>query len=133
MQPLNMTQTYLQLSANGQFDKLYKADTFWQALTAGQFPELEQGLLCSAISFDCSWAMWERHPAGAELVLLLAGTACMIFEQDGAEYRQLLLQPGDFVLVPTGAWHTVDMTKSNTSSCTLLFFTPGAGTEHKPR
>ena len=89
--------------------------------------------MCSAFSFDSRWQTWERHPAGVELVLLLAGSACLILEQEGVERRQLLQQAGDFVLVPAGVWHTADPCEQAVGTCTLLFFTPGAGTEHKPR
>ncbi len=133
MQASHITEHYLHLAADGQFGALLPAATFWQELTAGQYPQLEQGLLCSAFSFDAPWQSWERHPAGAELVLLLKGAATLILEQDGIESRQLLQQTGDFVLVPVGVWHTADPILDNNDFCTLLFFTPGAGTEHKPR
>ncbi|MBU1439343.1 MAG: cupin domain-containing protein [Gammaproteobacteria bacterium] len=130
---LNIKQHFLQISADAQFREVFQADTFWQQLAGGQFPQLEQGLLCSAFSFDTAWSTWERHPAGTELVLLLTGSACLVLEQNAVESRHLLQQPGDFVLVPAGVWHTADPLSCAGESCTLLFFTPGAGTEHKPR
>jgi mannose-6-phosphate isomerase-like protein (cupin superfamily) len=133
MQASHMTEHYVHLAADGQFGALLPAVTFWQELAAGQHPQLEQGLLCSAFSFDTPWPSWECHPAGAELVLLLKGAASLIFEQNGVETRQNLNQPGDFVLVPAGVWHTADPMSNVDSPCTLMFFTPGAGTEHKPR
>jgi len=133
MQVSQITEHYLPLSAEGQFGALLAAGTFWQELATGKHPQLEQGLLCSAFHFDAPWQRWERHPAGAELVLLLKGAARLILEQDGVESRHLLQQTGDFVLVPAGVWHTADPILDNNDGCTLLFFTPGAGTEHKVR
>lgn len=133
MQVSQITEHYLQLSAEGQFGALLPAGTFWQELATGQHPQLEQGMLCSAFSFDAPWPTWERHPTGAEMVLLLKGAAMLILEQDGIESRQLLQQTGDFVLVPAGVWHTADPILEHNDLCTLLFFTPGAGTEHKAR
>lgn len=133
MQVSQITEHYLHLSAEGQFGALLPAATFWQELASGQHPQLEQGLLCSAYSFAAPWPSWERHPTGAELVLLLKGAATLILEQDGIESRQLLQQTGDFVLVPAGVWHTADPILDHNDLCTLLFFTPGAGTEHKAR
>lgn len=133
MQASNITEHFLHLSAEGQFGSLLESGSFWQALATGQHPELEQGMLCSAFQFDCAWPSWERHPAGAELVLLLQGNARLLLEQQGEISEHLLQQSGDFVLVPAGVWHSADPLSGHDGSCTLLFITPGAGTEHKPR
>ena len=46
----------------------------------------------------------------------------------GEEKSVALTDPGAYVLVPRGVWHTA-RTSVHT---TLLFLTPGAGTEHRP-
>lgn len=132
MQASNITRHYLQLQGNGRFGPLLDSQFFWQQLASGQYPQLEQGMLCSAFEFDCAWTSWERHPAGDELVLLLQGQAKLILEREGVETQQLLQKNGDFVLVPAGVWHRAEPLTADNGTCTLLFLTPGAGTEHKP-
>ena len=77
---------------------------------------------------DADWTSWERHPAGEELVLLLSGRVELIQEIDGTEHR-IELTAGTGVLNPPGVWHTSDVHEPGD----VLFITPGAGTEHKPR
>ena len=81
-------------------------------------------VLVSSFRFDSDWPTWERHPAGDELVCLLSGGATLILEGLGTTE---LSEPGSFVLVPKGTWHT-----ARTSVPTrMLFVTPGEGTEHR--
>jgi hypothetical protein len=47
------------------------------------------------------------------------------FEQDWGSWKV----PGDYVLVPRGIWHTV---RVHTPS-SVLFITPGEGTQHRSR
>ncbi len=80
-----------------------------------------------AFTFSEPWQNWERHPAGEELVLLLSGAATIVLEESGKEHEILLDEPGAFVLVPQNVWHTA----RTDVPATLLFLTPGAGTEHR--
>ena len=82
-------------------------------------------VLVSIFGFDTDWPTWERHPAGDEIVCLLSGRATFILE-DGKRIE--VRDPGDFVVVPKGMWHT-----ANTNVPTkMVFVTPGEGTENKP-
>lgn len=72
--------------------------------------------------------MWERHPAGEELVMLLSGAATVVLEEAGQERIVQLSDPGAYVLVPQNVWHTA----RTSVPTTMLFLTPGAGTEHRP-
>jgi quercetin dioxygenase-like cupin family protein len=74
------------------------------------------------------WTVWERHPAGEELVVLLTGDATLIQQIDGTE-RRARLGPGSAVVNPRGVWHTADIH----APCRFLYVTPGRGTEHRPR
>ena len=70
----------------------------------------------------------ERHPAGDEIVCLLSGDVKMVLDRGGAEEVAGLRDPGSYVVVPKGTWHT-----ARTSVPTrMLFVTPGEGTENKP-
>jgi mannose-6-phosphate isomerase-like protein (cupin superfamily) len=120
--------TYLHLQDNGETDAIPVSKSFWEELAAGKRPELNQGRLMSAFSFSESWSMWERHPAGDELVMLLSGSATVVLEELGQERSVQLDEPGSFVLVPRNVWHTA----RTSVRTTMLFVTPGAGTEHRP-
>ena len=89
-----------------------------------RFDGFEGRVLVSCFAFDSDWSEWERHPAGDEIVYLLAGRVRFLFEGERAiELRQ----PGEFAIVPKGTWHTA----KTTVATKMLFVTPGAGTEHK--
>ena len=83
-------------------------------------------VLVSCYTFDSDWPTWERHPAGDEIVCLLSGRAEFFFQdrKDSVELRQA----GEFIVVPKGAWHTA----KTSVPTTMLFVTPGEGTENKP-
>jgi mannose-6-phosphate isomerase-like protein (cupin superfamily) len=92
------------------------------------FDNFKGHVLVSTHAFSEDWPTWERHPAGDELVCLLSGEATMVFERDGKETPVRLSEPGSYVLVPRGTWHTA----RTSVSTTMLFVTPGEGTENRP-
>ena len=70
--------------------------------------------------------MWEMHPKGDETIILLSGNAVFEYQQDGETQALTLSEPGQYVVIPMGAWHTA---KTNTPT-RAIFVTPGEGTEH---
>lgn len=82
------------------------------------------------IIFDAegSWTSWERHPAGDELVVCLAGRITMIRDVDG-QPEPVELRPGEAMINPASVWHTADIE----GPARILTITPGIGTEHRPR
>lgn len=124
----DILDTYLHFRDGGRADIVPVSDSFWGELAAGEHPQLDHGRLMSAFTFSASWSMWERHPAGEELVMLLSGAATVILEESGQERAIQLGSPGAYVLVPQNVWHTA----RTTVPTTMLFLTPGAGTEHRP-
>lgn len=88
----------------------------------------EEGRLVSCYRFTEDWAGWEMHPAGAEIVVCIAGSMTLIQEIDGAEVRTVLAA-GEYAINPPGVWHTADVPDHATG----LFVTPGAGTQGRPR
>jgi mannose-6-phosphate isomerase-like protein (cupin superfamily) len=93
-----------------------------------RFDGFKGRVLISSFSFDSDWPTWEMHPVGDELVCLLSGDVTMVLARGGAEERIHLRDPGSYVVVPKGTWHT-----ARTSVPTkMLFVTPGQGTENKP-
>jgi mannose-6-phosphate isomerase-like protein (cupin superfamily) len=65
------------------------------------------------------------HPAGDEIVCLLSGRAS--FEFEGRGHVAELSEPGSYVIVPKGTWHTAHTTVPTR----MLFITPGEGTQNK--
>jgi len=123
----NVLTTYLHFRDDGAAETIPVTDSFWSELSSGGLAHLNQGRLMSAFTFSKPWPTWERHPAGEELVMLLSGAATLVLEEPGQEHEVYLGEPGDFALVPRNVWHTA-RTQEKT---TMLFLTPGEGTEHR--
>lgn len=124
----NILRTYLHVQNGNRVALVDAPGSFWPDLAAGAFPQLDEGRLMSAFTFSSAWESWERHPAGEELVMLLSGSAELILEEADGQRRVPLTSAGEFVLVPPGVWHTA----TTEIATTLLFLTPGAGTQHRP-
>jgi hypothetical protein len=123
----NILRTYLHVQDGATIAPIDAPDTFWPQLAAGAFPDLDQGRLMSAFAFTGAWETWERHPAGEELVMLLSGAVTLMLETPGGVRSVRLGTPGGYVLVPPNTWHTA----TSEGESTLVFLTPGAGTEHR--
>jgi quercetin dioxygenase-like cupin family protein len=87
-----------------------------------------EGRMVMAFDDDASWTSWERHPAGDEVVVCLAGRITIIREVDGRP-DPVPLGPGEAMINPAGVWHTADID----GHARILTITPGVGTEHRPR
>jgi quercetin dioxygenase-like cupin family protein len=68
---------------------------------------------------------WERHPAGDEMLHVLEGEADVVTLTEDGPVRSIL-RAGSIFICPRGLWHRV-LPRSPVS---LLFATPGEGTEH---
>ena len=124
----DILRTYLHVQDGARIATVDAPDSFWPELASGAHPELDQGRLMSAFSFSGAWSSWERHPAGEELVMLLSGAVTLTLEEANGVRSVRLDATGAYVLIPPNTWHTA----SAESDSTLLFLTPGAGTEHRP-
>lgn len=67
---------------------------------------------------------WERHPAGDELLFVLAGQTRITLLEKG-EAVTFDVAEGSMVIVPRGLWHS----QRPCPHVTLLFVTPIAGSE----
>ena len=110
-----------------------QGDATTKSLSADFYAELDREFdgfaghtLVSRHSFDTPWESWERHPKGDELVYLLEGDTDFLLRHEGKETTIRVNVPGTYITVPKGAWHTASPRKPTT----MLFFTPGEGTEH---
>ena len=68
---------------------------------------------------------WERHSAGDELVLALAGSTTLVLLAHGAEQR-VVLNESELVVVPAGTWHRFE----NSTKLKVLTVTPQP-TDHR--
>lgn len=88
-----------------------------------------EGRLVSQHRFDASWAMWEMHPQGSEVVVCVAGAMKMLQQQPDGSVLTTALTAGQHVVNAPGVWHTADVA----DTATALFITAGLGTQHRPR
>jgi uncharacterized cupin superfamily protein len=122
----NLRSTYLVLGEDGNATPIAVSDRFYQDL-AHQFGDFQGHRLVSYYTFEKDWDSWEMHPAGDEFVCLLSGQIDFILEQNGTETSIGLNVPGDYIVVPRGTWHTAKVH----SPSSVLFITPGEGTQHR--
>ena len=102
--------------------------TIWEDLDR-RFDNFKGHLLVAKFDFEADWPSWEIHPAGDEIVVLLSGYADMVLDRGGSHQVSALAQPGSFIIVPKGTWHTARIS----TPTSMLFVTPGQGTENKPK
>lgn len=127
--PFKAVETYVHLGPNGTAVPLQVSSTFWQDLASGAFSDLGPGRLVSTYDFKENWATWEKHPAGEELVVLLAGAMEFILSMDGREESVSMASPGQFLIVPRDTWHTANVPET----ALALFITAGEGTQNRSR
>lgn len=128
LQLFNVSSTYIVMDSDGSAIPIPVSNTFFEDLDR-QFGDFKGKRLISHFTFDQDWGSWEMHPDGDEFVCLLSGQTELILEQDGTETAILLNVAGDYALVPRGTWHTARIHKPSS----MLFITPGAGTQHRSR
>lgn len=126
--PFSLSSTYVVLGDNGDAMPVAVSDRFFEQLES-KVGDFKGKRLISHFTFDKDWETWEMHPAGEEFVCLLSGQVDLILEQNGVENTVQLSTSGSYVLVPRGTWHTA---RVHTPS-SMLFITPGEGTQNRPR
>lgn len=103
---------------------------FWERLAAdGELSEQTgRGWLVAVFDMDKTWSSWEMHPDGDEIVHVEHGRIRMTLELDNRS-DTVELGAGNTVVVPAGAWHTVEVIEP----ARALHVTFGRGTRHRPR
>lgn len=127
MKPATLLSTYLHLKDDGSATLVEVTPELWPELTSRKRPELEAGRMVMQFDFDDDWTSWEMHPAGDEIGILLSGVVEVVMELDDSMETKWLSRPGELVLIPKGVWHTARVRKP----ASMVFITPGAGTQHK--
>lgn len=123
-----LLDTFVHLGPDGSVVPLPVTDSFWADLTGGRFSHLGPGRLVSFYAFDADWESWEIHPKGDELVCLVSGAMDFELDAPGGGAVVPLREPGSFLVVPRGTWHTARVLEPSRA----LFVTAGEGTQHRP-
>lgn len=84
-------------------------------------------VLVAEHAFEMDWGMWEIHPHGDEIVMLLEGEVEFRLRLPDGEQSVKLSQPSEYAIVPANTWHTAKTSKPSR----VLFLTPGEGTQHR--
>ena len=124
---LDLASTFVVIAPDHSATPVAVTPTIFEELDR-RFDQFRGRLLVSSFGFDKDWSTWEMHPAGDEIVCLIAGNVTLVLDRNGAEEVIHLRTPGAFAIVPKGTWHT-----ARTSVPTqMLFVTPGEGTDNRP-
>ncbi|MBI3714158.1 MAG: cupin domain-containing protein [Burkholderiales bacterium] len=122
-----LDSTFIVLDAKQDATLMPVTPSIYQDLDAN-FNHFAGCLLVAEYTFSDDWPSWERHPNGDETLYLVSGEATLFLYADGVERQIEFNTPGSFAIIPKGTWHTA---KVNTN-CTILFITPGEGTQNGP-
>ena len=126
--PLAKFPAHLGLGARVMREPEFTGGAWYEAYGARHAPDGKEGRLVSMHTFTTSWASWEMHPEGEELVVCTAGRIILHQDIEG-QMATVALGPGEAVINPPGVWHTADVD----GICTALFITAGMGTQVRPR
>ncbi len=121
--PYAIDDVRLILGPDGNATARAVTDNFYAELDR-DFGSFRGHILIQRFEFAEDWPTWEVHPEGDEFVYLLEGDTDFVLWQDGAEQVVRVNEPGSYVMVPQGAWHTA----RPRSRTVMLFVTPGEGT-----
>lgn len=122
--PFSLRETFVHLKDLGQATGVTAESGFWNALEAR--PELQVGRMVGAIPMERDMPVWEMHPSGDELLVILSGAFDLVL-QDRSGDQIIALEAGHSFLVPFGVWHRLHVR----SPGEILFVAPGKGTEQR--
>jgi mannose-6-phosphate isomerase-like protein (cupin superfamily) len=125
---MKLDSTFLVINPGLSVSPVAVTPTIYEELDR-HFDHFKGRLLVATYRFDADWPTWEMHPKGDEVVVLLSGAADMVLDEAGNHRVVKLSAPGEFVIVPKATWHTAKIS----TPTTMLFVTPGEGTENAAR
>ena len=120
---LSLVRSFVIVDSGFAADTIEVTDSLWAEIDE-RYGDFAGRTLISSFSFDSDWPTWEVHPAGDEIVCLLAGDSELVLALPDGDQSVRLNEPGSYAIVPKNTWHTARV-KSPT---TMLFITPGEGT-----
>jgi mannose-6-phosphate isomerase-like protein (cupin superfamily) len=119
---------FVHVGGDGRALPVEAGPSFWQELATGNTESegirriLAGGWLCSAFHWKEDVKHWEMHPEGDELLFALSGRFEVLLEE-----KSVLLERGQFCLVPKGVWHRTKVHAPGD----MLALTYGKGTQHR--
>ncbi len=125
---LQLESTYIRLRPNARVETLAVDNGFWPKLMRGELGDFHHEYLVTMHSYEGNWNQWEMHPHGDEIVCLISGSVNFILERPSNKIVSLS-NPGSYVVVPIGTWHTADVLQPSS----IIFMTAGEGTQHRKR
>ena len=124
----DLARTFAVISPALSVATVENAPTVYERLDR-EFDGFRGHVLVAQHSFAADWPTWERHPQGDEIVVLVSGSAEFVLDRGGRHETLRLGEPGSYVIVPRNTWHTARIA----SAATMIFITPGEGTENEVR
>ncbi len=119
-------ETFVHLGADGRAEREEVDAEFWARISARPY---EGARLFAVMRHDADSPHWEMHPAGDELLYQLTGSSSVVLECEGGAESNVEISAGRACVVPRGTWHRLVVREAGR----MLFVTPGAGTQHRPR
>ncbi|MBE2248361.1 MAG: cupin domain-containing protein [Myxococcus sp.] len=126
--PLNLERDAIHLGAPSTAVPVPGFEHDYEKYVAAHCSPDDPGRLVTLATSTKDWPVWETHPAGAEVVIVLSGRAEFIQDVGGAR-RHVIVGPNEAVINPPGVPHTANVIEPFTA----LYITPGPGTTHLPR
>ncbi len=120
------SEVYLFLHEGAEISREPLTESFWP--TIAERTDLQRGRLITAMATASDWDVWEMHPAAEEVILVTEGSSRFHLD-DGAEVTEHVVTAPEYIVVPTGAWHTMDVIEKGRA----VVITWGEGTQHRPR
>lgn len=122
----NMVETFAVLTPSLRLRPAEVTPSLYADLDS-EYAGFRNHVLISSHEFSDDWSAWERHPAGDELVMILSGKATLVLKTSAGDESVSLDTPGSYVVIPRNTWHTAQVARH----ATMLFVTPGEGTENR--
>lgn len=127
---LKINPIHLGLGAKAEAEPRFTGDMDWYSDYSDRHSgDGVEGRLVSMHVFTESWATWEMHPEGSEVVLCTSGSLKLIQQQPDETITTTTLGPGEYAINEPGIWHTADVE----NEAVAVFITAGWGTQHRPR
>ncbi len=95
--PFNLHSNYVRLRSDASAEVLPVGRTFWQDLASGALGDFHNEYLVTTHSFSENWPMWEMHPNGDEVVILLSGSVDFVLEKKTGNKMMPLREVGSWV------------------------------------
>jgi len=121
----DLETTYLALDGAGAVTQMEGGEAFWRNV-ATKAPA--GGTLVTVNGGEGDWPHWEMHPAGEEVLVVLEGSARILFEHPDGRTETRDMKRGVTLVVPRGVWHRA----LDQHGLKTLFITYGTGTQHRP-